>query len=267
MVRWRLSLPISKLRLYAWVMMLTKYSLLILVLTSGCGGTTATSGTLGGSGSTLQVGGNSSVGGASSASLGGQTSLIATGGNPGVGGQGGSSAGGAFADLCTSASDCALADGCCTCTAYAKGQGVAQCALACTQTACAKLGVSASDVTCVAGRCVLGKSCDSREVLCNMAPPACPVGQAPIVEGSCYGTSCIAVDQCTAVTSCSECAAAGLACVTDQINSVLGDEYHCISIPENCAQNPTCQCLGACEPTYQCASPDSTDLICQCPDC
>jgi len=136
-----------------------------------------------------------------------------------------------------------------------------------TQTACAKLGLSASDVTCVASRCVLGKSCDSRAVQCHSEPPACSAGQAPIVEGSYYSGSCIPVDQCSAVTSCSVCTAANLACVTDQINSVLGTEYHCVSVPANCVQNPTCQCMGGCEPYYQCANPNSTALVCQCPTC
>jgi len=240
-------------------------------LASACGGTTAESSTVGGGSSTLQAGGNSSAGGTSGtrSGLGGQNSLSTSGGNPGVGGQGGNgtSVGGASASLCTSASDCALADGCCTCMAYVTGQAISECAMGCTQTACAKLGLSASDVTCVAGRCVLGKSCDSREVQCNIVPPPCPAGQASIVEDGCFSASCIPVDQCTAVTSCSVCAAANLACVTDQINSVLGTQYHCVSIPANCVPNPTCQCMGACEPYYQCASPNSTALVCQCPVC
>ncbi len=232
------------------------YSLAALVLISACGGTSANDGNVAGNAGTLQVGGNSTAGGS-----GGESSAL--------GGQGGSQTGtgGASASVCTSASDCALADGCCTCMAYVKGQGVAQCNIACSQTACAKLGITASDVTCIAGRCVLGKSCDSRLALCNSAPPTCPAGQAPVVENDCFNTTCIPVDQCTAVTSCSVCSAAGLACVTDQINSVLGSDYHCISVPSDCTQNPTCECLGACEPSYQCASPNSTSLTCQCPTC
>ena len=56
-------------------------------------------------------------------------------------------------------------------------------------------------------------------------------------------------------------------CVTDQVDSVVGDDYHCISVPSSCAQNPTCQCLGACNPSFQCANTSSTALVCQCPTC
>jgi hypothetical protein len=229
-------------------------SLTILTLVSACSGTVADATSTGGNGSVIQVGGSSTSGGGSA--LGG----LGTGGNV-------TSTGGAPATVCTSASDCALADGCCTCMAYAKGQGVADCAMACSQTACAKMGITASNVTCVAGRCVLDKRCDARLVQCNSAPPPCAAGRAAIVENGCYGTACIDVDQCAAVTSCSVCDAAGLACVTDQLNSVVGDDYHCISVPSSCAQNPTCQCVGACQPNYQCANRSSTALVCQCPMC
>lgn len=38
-------------------------------------------------------------------------------------------------------------------------------------------------------------SCDPRAVLCRRAPPKCPAGQVPSVEGSCYG-DCVPVEQC-----------------------------------------------------------------------
>lgn len=228
-------------------------SLVALTFVWACSGTVADTTNTGGNGSVIQVGGSSTAGGGSAlGGLGTGGSVTSTGGTPAT---------------CTSASDCALADGCCTCMAYVKGQGVADCAMACSQTACAKLGIAASNVTCVAGRCVLGKSCDARLVTCNSVPPPCAAGRAAIVENGCYGTACIDVGQCTAVTSCSVCDAAGLACVTDQVDSVVGDDYHCISVPSSCAQNPTCQCLGACNPSFQCANTSSTALVCQCPTC
>ncbi len=223
-----------------------------LTFVSACGGDVADTTNTAGDG----VGGRG-------AAIGGQ----GTSGNSAIGGQGGSamSTGGASALVCTSASDCALADGCCACMAYRKGQDIADCAMACSQTACAKMGVTVSDVTCVAGRCVLSKSCDARLVTCNSAPPTCPAGQTAVVENGCYGAICIPVDQCTAVTSCSACDAAGLACVTDQ--KYYPNDYHCISVSSDCGHDPTCECLGACKPYLQCADPNSTELICGCPMC
>lgn len=45
------------------------------------------------------------------------------------------------------------------------------------------------------GPCMMGASCDPREVLCRLAPPTCPAGQVPSVAGTCWGP-CVPVDEC-----------------------------------------------------------------------
>jgi hypothetical protein len=241
----------------------------LLLIVSACGGTTETSAGAGGSGNALQSGGSASLAGAAqtggNASLAGTTSL---GGSAGIGGESGggnttASGGPNSTASCTSASDCALSQGCCGCTAYAIREGIADCAMACTQTVCELLGISADEVNCVAGRCVIARSCAGM-VTCQSPPPPCgPIGQ-PSVDGSCYGP-CLPVDQCSAVDSCSICTMYGLACVTEE--SLGGPAYHCVSTPPACAQNPTCQCMGVCSGAFQCSQPNSTNLYCICPTC
>lgn len=43
-------------------------------------------------------------------------------------------------------------------------------------------------------------SCDARRVLCESLPPSCEAGEAPSVEGSCWGP-CIAATRCICTTA------------------------------------------------------------------
>lgn len=38
-------------------------------------------------------------------------------------------------------------------------------------------------------------SCDPRRVLCRAAPPSCPQGQVPSIDGSCWG-ACVPIESC-----------------------------------------------------------------------
>jgi hypothetical protein len=166
--------------------------------------------------------------------------------------------------LCNSANDCTLSTDCCSCFAAGPGEATTLCKSICTQTACQVLGIAASEMACIAGRCVFSRSCDTRSVLCNAIPPACPSGEAASVVGNCYG-SCIPISECSAVASCSDCESVGLACVTEE--NVYGPIYHCASTPAECVQNPTCACMKVCTPGLQCLYPNLTDLYCICPLC
>jgi hypothetical protein len=46
------------------------------------------------------------------------------------------------------------------------------------------------------GACEAGVSCDTSKILCKRSAPACPTGQVPSVEGTCYG-QCVKIESCT----------------------------------------------------------------------
>jgi hypothetical protein len=144
---------------------------------------------------------------------------------------------------------------------------MASCNMACKQNDCAARGIDAEEVTCIAGRCVFDRTCNPALVTCKIMPPACGAGQAPLVVGSCYAGGCAPVAYCSEVASCGACKATGLACATFQLLFPPGQSgLHCVTTPDRCMANPTCACMGACTP-YQCMQPDSTNLLCQCPNC
>jgi hypothetical protein len=201
-----------------------------------------------------QATGGSSAGGASGA---GQTGgAMPTGGSPNPPRDG----------ICTTVADCAISTDCCNCFAAGPGEATASCRRACTPetTACALEGVTASDVMCVAGRCVLDRFCDLERVTCERARPACPAGTVPSRIGDCYGP-CTGVSECSTVTSCDDCESAGLACV--ESTSPVGPLFTCASTPPECEANPTCACMGVCQDAFVCIEPDSTHLFCDCPHC
>lgn len=184
-------------------------------------------------------------------------------------GAGGGASGGAGGSTshgeCTQASDCVLHDDCCMCASVPKDNGGAVCNIACVADLCASRGISSADVECVAGRCVLARSCNTKNVACNVAQPACSAGSLPIVTGVCYSGSCLPAAQCSDVASCAVCTSAGLACVTDQ--ALGGPSYHCVTVPSACTSAPTCQCLGVCNGAFRCSDPASTTPVCDCPTC
>jgi hypothetical protein len=102
-------------------------------------------------------------------------------------------------------------------------------------------------------------------VTCTTAPPPCAVGSLPLISGNCYAGGCLPASQCSDVGSCDSCASAGLVCVTDEV--LGGPSHHCVTVPAACSADPTCACLGVCSGAFQCADPQSTSPLCQCPTC
>jgi hypothetical protein len=228
----------------------------------------------GGGGSVGHGSGGVGIGGATGGATGkggaGGSSSGGGGGNPGSAGGGGSAAGGSAGSTshgeCTRASDCVLQDDCCSCAAVPKSNLGATCNLACLVSQCGSRGISAADVSCAAGRCVLSRSCDPKRVTCAVASPACPAGSLAAVAGNCYTGSCLSVAQCSDVGTCAPCTAAGLGCV--RVDAMLnGPIFHCVTVPAACAGAPTCQCLGVCSGGLLCLDPASTMPTCYCPGC
>ncbi len=189
---------------------------------------------------------------AGAAGQGGAAGARGGGGKGGKGGAGGTAGGGAGGSNgeCTQPSDCVLHNDCCACAAMPKNAAVASCNLLCLIASCTAQSVTAADVTCVAGRCVLNRSCNAANVTCATAPPTCAAGSLPIVTNHCYAGGCLPASQCADVGSCDACTAAGLSCVT--YDARTGPTYHCVTIPAACSGAPTCACLGVCTGTFEC---------------
>jgi hypothetical protein len=145
----------------------------------------------------------------------------------------------------------------------AVGTEQASCRLACDQPACDAQGVSDEDVACLAGRCVINRSCDDRYVLCDVAPPSCEAGTAPEVEDGCYTGTCREISQCALVSSCDVCEAADLNCVT--FSDVGGPGYQCVATREGCDPKD-CVCMGVCPSPFSCGVVGDT-LSCSCVSC
>ena len=205
-------------------------------------------------------------GGRLAAGVGGATAVRgseATGGTSATGGI--STTGGTYAiGNCVNSSDCHLLQNCCSCAAVSNNT-TAECLLSCGSVSmCDGMGLGPMDAICVAGRCSLSLSCNTDYVTCLGVPPKCNPGQVPAIRNGCFD-KCIAVDQCNDVTSCNDCEAWGLACVT--VESPLGSLHHCVTTPRACEQNRTCECMGVCDGIYACVNPGTTDLTCRCVEC
>ncbi|MFZ5891099.1 MAG: hypothetical protein ACOY0T_08610 [Myxococcota bacterium] len=232
----------------------------------GSGGTVVGSGGKGGAAGAAGKSGSGGTATGGAAGKGGTLGSggVASGGAPASGGavgQGGNVSGGG---VCKSASDCRLQNDCCACLSVGTGELTATCNLACIQSACAAIGITADDVACIAGRCVFSRSCNTNRAMCEAEPPTCAAGKVPSIDNGCWGP-CIPVGECSQVTSCKDCEAAGLVCVTDQLQA--GPVYHCVSVPPACNGKPNCQCMSACLSPLQCGSATETNLSCVCPTC
>lgn len=173
---------------------------------------------------------------------------------------GGSSVGGAMGATCSSRSDCSLYSDCCTCRALPRSAGVHACDVLCNQDACSAAGISEDDVACVAGRCVLNRSCDDSNVTCEVATPTCERWSAPEVVDDCYTGRCLPVDECSRVASCKVCEGAELACAV--YVTQLGLQYHCVFAPAGCDVDD-CECMGVCSDGFTCGP----GLSCNCLGC
>jgi hypothetical protein len=226
-------------------------------------GAAGSGGATGAGGGAVGTGGIIGSGGAAGSSRGGAS------GAAGMAGAGGFASGGGGGSTshseCTQTSDCILHDDCCACASVPKTNPGATCNIACGTGQCTSRGITAADVTCMAGRCVLARSCNPKNVACTLAPPACSAGSLPAIAGGCYSGGCLPVAQCSEVPSCDSCTTAGLACVTDEV--LGGPTFHCVTVPSVCSGAPACQCLGVCTGAFQCTDPASTSPICQCPAC
>jgi hypothetical protein len=258
-----------------------------LVLAFGCGGQSekeggggdddggGTGGSSTGGTATGAVSGSATSGssGASGTSSGGTASGgtasggTASGGTAGEAGAptGGTSSGGAAGEAgapsgaeCVSAADCRLVSDCCSCRAEPIGVPGELCPLDCAFDSCGQGGgVEPSEVECVMGRCVVARSCVG-SVTCPALPPNCGEGRLPSVVEGCWGP-CLAVTDCSAVPSCSDCGQA--VCVA--FDSFRGS-YHCVEPADGCNAGNYCECLGAC--TFDCVETDD-GVGCTCPVC
>ncbi|MFL5308055.1 MAG: hypothetical protein ACJ8F1_22760 [Polyangia bacterium] len=228
----------------------------------GAAGQRGAGGTGGIAGHAGAAGAGGVAGHAGAAGQGGAAGARGEGGKGGKGGAGG--AAGSNAE-CTQPSDCVLHNDCCSCAAIPKNAAVASCNLLCLIASCTSQSVTAADVACVTGRCVLNRSCNAANVTCTTAAPTCPAGSLPIISNHCYAGGCLPASQCADVGSCDACTAAGLSCVT--VDDLPAPTRHCVTVPAACSGAPTCGCLGVCNGTYECAAPASTTPICECPTC
>jgi len=228
----------------------------VLSLVGACGSVE----TLGGTGGSPGRGGSPGTGGQTGGGPGG-----AGGGTGGIAGSAGGSAGTSSQAECVRASDCMLQDDCCTCAPVPKSQPGAVCNIACLADECSTRGITAADVTCLAGRCVFDKSCNPTGITCTVATPGCSAGTLPIVTNNCYTSACLPIAQCSDVASCDACTSAGLSCVTYE--ALGGPSHHCVSVPAACSATPTCDCLGSCSGALVCSDPASTSPLCLCPGC
>lgn len=247
----------------------------------GAGGTSATGGGgTGGAGTGGTSTGGTSTGGASTggsstggASTGGSSTGGVAGSGGATGGTGASSTGGVggtggvASPECTSAGDCKVFEDCCSCEGVPKTENPAICKMACTDMACKQLGVSPTEVACVAGRCVKAFDCDLSKVTCKMAEPACAPGETPQVSGTCYTGKCVKASECHDVPSCSKCASTD-ACTT--YVTQMGYKNHCVSVPTACS-GAMCDCFGpsTCVAPYTSCQDKSgvKGVSCDCPTC
>jgi hypothetical protein len=219
------------------------------------GGSRATSGSPS-TGGAPATGGDAQTGGAPSTGGVAQTGGAWTGGSSSIDERPGAP--------CTAASDCKVVNDCCTCDVYSAAATAPICTESCKQPMCDGKGISSNDVACIAGRCVFSLSCDTSTVVCEMMTPQCEAGQTPSVKGACYGP-CLPIGRCAAVTSCRECESAGLTCVKFE---TMNPSYHCVLTPEDCGNDPTCECMGVCnDGGLVCGAVTGTELTCDCPDC
>lgn len=228
-----------------------------------CGGASGSGGST--SGGAAGSGGGTSGGAAGSGGATGGAGGTATGGTGG-GGTGGT--GVVASPECKEASDCKVFEDCCSCEGVPNGANPGICKMACTTKKCAAMGVSSTEVSCVAGRCVKGYECDSSKVVCLGMPPKCPAGEVPRVKGACWAGDCVPAGECASVASCADCDAK-YACVTNVAKPA--PVRHCVDVPQICGASASCACFGpsVCVGSFdQCSDLSGVKgVTCGCPTC
>jgi len=234
--------------------------------TGGAGGST-TGGT---GGSTTGGTGGSTTGGTGGSTTGG-TGGSTTGGTGGAttGGTGGTGGSVTASPECKAATDCKVFEDCCSCEGVPNSANPSICKMACTTKKCAAMGVSSTEVACIAGRCVKGYECDSSKVVCLSMPPKCSAGEVPRVKGSCWAGDCVPAGECASVAACSDCDTSKYACVTN-VKKPAPDR-HCVDIPAVCGGSVSCACFGpsVCTGIFNSCSDQSgvKGVTCGCPTC
>ena len=219
---------------------------LVLLATSiaACGGATST-GAIGTGGTDAGSGGKPDAapsGGAASGGAAGSGGAATGGASAGGGGAGGSSADAGTTAECASNADCKVLKDCCTCEAVPNAEAPGSCGSVCKVDQCTALGLAAPVASCIAGRCVVGFSCDASKVLCKSLAPTCPPGQVALVAGSCWQGSCVPANECTSVQSCNACTGELVCGIFSQLGGLT---YHCYDVPAECHGDFGCSCAGA----------------------
>ena len=161
---------------------------------------------------------------------------------------------------------CTLHDDCCNCLALGPNETPPVCEVKeCKANACELLGKPST--SCNAGQCTLTLGCGSAEVTCKQVAPTCKKGLVPEVKDACWTGKCLDVRDCSHVSGCAECNAAGLTCVSISTNSQF-PIVHCVDLPPVC-DKPSCGCLGpaVCNGGANLCSDDKTGVTCSCPNC
>lgn len=236
--------------------------------TGGTAGGGGTSGATGGAGASGTGNGSAGTGGSSGASGAEAGGASGAGGATGGVGASGASAGGAgsagrlaggmagmFTAECATAEDCTLQSDCCGCKAVPT-DGREPCLLACVKDPCPEMGITADEVACVYGRCVLSRACDGRAT-CPALPEECPEGTLPSVVDGCWGP-CLPPTECVRVASCGDCGSRF--CVEFQ---GMASTFHCVDRVAPCDRENYCECLGVCG---ECTEADDS-VSCPCGGC
>jgi hypothetical protein len=146
---------------------------------------------------------------------------------------------------CSEASDCAVVNDCCNCSA-APADMLPPCEnQECFAPLCdGNFGPPyMPEAACLVGTCVLAQiGCDLAEVTCEMAePPPCNESMVRSVINDCYGP-CVLPSMCTSLPvecdadTCGE----GFVCMTTQ----SGAPSRCIPLPPACNGVGSCECIG-----------------------
>jgi hypothetical protein len=228
---------------------------------TGGTGATAGTGTAGAAGATGvagvsgETGASGSNGGAGRGGTTGGAGTTGAAGSSGMSGAGGSASG----IECTKADDCVLLSDCCACRAEPKGAVLPSCPAICAKDSCTANQIQANEVTCVLGRCVIARSCNTTRVTCPADPAECPVGTIHSVLDSCWGP-CLPPTECRDVTDCSSCGG-GEACVR---NVEFAITTICVAPAADCHVGNYCTCLVTCP--VVCSEKDA-GVSCFCPGC
>ena len=122
-------------------------------------------------------------------------------------------------------------------------------------------GVGPSD----AGR----PECDTTLVTRRSNPPPCPVGEIPVVSGTCWAGHCAKPSACRTVRDCTVCPADSNVCARDTGRGVMN--VRCVEVPTVCTNDRTCKCLVSyvCtnSPFGSCFEGSGREFFCDCPIC